>query len=139
VLGLMLGTLIITASFATGDSIAYSITKGTYDQLHRVDLLINFQGSDTSNGVTQVYVQQGGVATLQQAFANDPIIQTFTGFDFEQLPVLNTRTNLSKPDVTLAGVDPQQLGAIGGLTLQSGGKADMSQLTGNNVYVSKQT
>src|SRR6185312_4202697 len=38
-----------------------------------------------------------------------------------------------------AGVDPQQLGAIGGLTLQSGGKADMSQLTGNNVYVSKQT
>jgi putative ABC transport system permease protein len=139
VLGLMLGTLIITASFATGDSIAYSVTKGTYDQLHRVDLLINFQGTDTTNGVTQVYVPQGGVATLQQQFANDPTIQTFTGLDLEVLPVLDTRTSLSKPDVTLAGADPQQLAAIGGLTLQSGGNADISQLTGNNVFVSKQT
>lgn len=139
VLGLMLGTLIIAASFTTGDSITYSVTKGTYDQLKRVDLLLNFQGTNTDNGVTSVYVKEDTVGTLQQAFPNDPNIQQFNGFDFETLPVLDTRTNLSKPDVTLAGSDSQQLGQIGGLTLTSGGKADLSQLTGDNVFVSKQT
>src|SRR5579883_2665866 len=139
VLGLMLGTLIITASFATGDSLAYSITKGSYDLLHRIDLVINFQGTDSTDGVTQVYVPQTSVATLQQQFANSPTIQSFAGFDFEALPVLDTRTNLSKPNVMLAGADPQQLASVGGLTLQSGGKADLTQLTGNNVFVSKMT
>jgi putative ABC transport system permease protein len=139
VLGLMLGTLIITASFATGDSLAYSITKGSYDLLHRVDLLINFQGTDSTDGVTQVYVPQTDVATLQQQFVNSPTIQSFAGFDFEALPVLDTRTNLSKPNVMLAGADPQQLASVGGLSLQSGGSADLTQLTGNNVFVSKMT
>jgi len=135
VLGLMLGTLIITASFATGDSLSYSITKATYDTLKRIDLVINFQGTDAFTGATAVYVPQSGVETLQQHFQNDPNIERFTGMVVEQFPVLDTRTNLSKPNVFVTGIDPAQVSAIGGLTLVSGGKADLQQLTGNNVFV----
>jgi putative ABC transport system permease protein len=137
VLGLMLGTLIITASFATGDSLSYSTTKATYDTLRRIDLVINFQGTNTLAGATAVYVPQSGVEMLQQRFQSDPNIERFTGMLVEQLPALDTRTNLAKPNVFVVGIDPAQISAIGGLTLASGGKADLQQLTGNNVFLNQ--
>lgn len=137
VIGLMLGSLIITASFVTGDSLSYSTTKATYDTLGRIDLALNFQGSNSFYGVTAVYVPQSGVDALQQRFQNDPDIQRFTGMEIEQLPVLDTRTNLSKPNVYIAGIDPAQIEAIGGLTLADGGKADLRQLTGTNVFLNQ--
>src|SRR6185295_15698379 len=39
VLGLMLATLIITASFATGDTVDYSISSKTFSQWQRTDLV----------------------------------------------------------------------------------------------------
>src|SRR5215212_8903628 len=47
--GLMLATLIITASFATGDTIDYSFTKVTYDRLQRTDLRLDL-GAANADG-----------------------------------------------------------------------------------------
>ena len=41
IIGLMLSTVIITAAFTTGDTVDYSITKQTYDQLGHADIILD--------------------------------------------------------------------------------------------------
>src|SRR5688500_12400905 len=46
VVGLMLSTLIIAAALGTGDTIDWSATAATYDQLGEVDELVLYSRSD---------------------------------------------------------------------------------------------
>ena len=72
IVGLMLATLIITASFITGDSLNYSITKVTYDNLQRADVALHhFHSTDaspTTSLAQQSYVDQSIVGKLQSHF-----------------------------------------------------------------------
>src|SRR5690242_8222287 len=76
VVGLMLATLIITAAFVTGDSLNYSITKVTYDNLQRTDLALHhFHDGGAGTGASlaaQSYVDQSIVEKLQTHFQGDP-------------------------------------------------------------------
>jgi len=51
VVGLMLATLITTAAFTTGDTIDYSISKASFDDLQHTDLTLNPYG-ETSTPAT---------------------------------------------------------------------------------------
>ena len=46
VVGLMLSTLIVSAAFATGDTVGFSLTNSLYEQLEEVDFLIVFDEND---------------------------------------------------------------------------------------------
>ena len=72
VLGLMLSTLIITASFTTGDTIDYSFTKSTYDTLGRTDLRLNLGGQGEAG-----YLDQQLVPSLEARFRGDADIEGF--------------------------------------------------------------
>jgi putative ABC transport system permease protein len=137
VVGLMLATLITTASFTTGDTIDYSITKLTYDKLQRVDLALDFNGDAGASTGEPAYVREDGVAALEQQFAGDGDFDTFLPALLEPVAALNTRTNLSEPEVTLAGIDPQRFGNAGGLRLVSGGKADLEALGPNDILLNE--
>ena len=75
VLGLMLSTLIITASFTTGDTINYSFTKGTYDIYQRTDLRLDFGAANIEG--TRGYVSEELVPTLERRFQDDGGIEGF--------------------------------------------------------------
>jgi putative ABC transport system permease protein len=143
VVGLMLATLITTAAFTTGDTIDYSISKVTFDDLQRTDLTLNPYGEDSSHepGVqgprNDVYFDQRGIGALEQAFTGDPDIDGFMPFLFEPVAALNTRSKLSEPTVMLAGIDPTRLGEYGGLRNVSGGQFDLATLRENDVLLSK--
>ncbi|MGH2598225.1 MAG: FtsX-like permease family protein, partial [Dehalococcoidia bacterium] len=135
VVGLMLATLIITASFTTGDTIDYSFTKATYDQLQRTDLRVDF-GTASSDG-TRGYGTEGLVTVLDDRFQGDADIEGFLPYLHESVPVLNPRTRLSEPAVTLSGVDLERQAQLGGLRLVDGGKADLAALGENDALVNK--
>jgi putative ABC transport system permease protein len=142
VVGLMLGTLIITAAFATGDSLDYSITNVTYDNLQRTDLALHHfrptGGVETTTNVPELnYARERVVPALEGAFAGDPDIEGFMPFLFEVAPAMNPRTKLVEPAAMLAGIDPAALDRFGGLRLVDGGRADLSALDGSTVYVNE--
>jgi putative ABC transport system permease protein len=142
VLGLMLATLIITAAFTTGDSLDYSITKVTYDNLQRTDLsLHNFRvtgaGAAPTSVEQQSYMDERIVPGLAAAFRDDPDIEEFIPFLFEPVPVLNPRTKLSEPIVTLGGIDPQLVDRFGGLRLAAGGRAGLNALGDDQAFVNE--
>jgi putative ABC transport system permease protein len=142
VVGLMLGTLIITAAFVTGDSLDYSITNVTYDNLQRTDLALHHfrptGGSETTTNVPELnYARESVVPALDRAFADDPDIEGFMPFLYEVAPAMNPRTRLVEPAVQLAGVDPAALDRFGGLRLVDGGRADLSVLDESTVYLNE--
>jgi putative ABC transport system permease protein len=135
VLGLMLSTLIITASFTTGDTIDYSFTKSAYDTFQRTDLRLDF-GAASADG-TRGYVSQDFVPTLEGRFQSDADIDGFLPILQETVPAINPRTRLSEPNFTLSGIDPRRQAGLGGLRLVGGGKADLAALRENQALVSK--
>lgn len=137
VIGLMLATLITTASFTTGDTINYSIEKFGYATFQRTDLSINFQGDDSEFSSSSVYVDGTAVDALERHFAGDPDIDGFMPFLFEPAPARNDRTGLSEPDINIAGIDPVRLSALGSLRLVGGGRADLSALGDRDILLSE--
>ncbi|MEX2247755.1 MAG: FtsX-like permease family protein [Dehalococcoidia bacterium] len=137
VVGLMLATLITTASFTTGDTVDHSITKVAYDVLQRSDLSVNFQGEEASQSSESVYVSERAVGTFEERFAGDEDIEGFLPFLQEPVPAVNQRTRLSEPSVVLMGVDAQRLGRFGGLRLSGGGQADLSALGPSDILLNE--
>ncbi len=139
VAGLMLATLIITAAFSTGDTLDHTITQFTYDGLQRTDLRLRFGGGEDAGGEAQaqVYAPESLVPLLESQFAGDEDIDGFMGFLFEPVPVVDQRTKLSEPSISLAGIDTVRLAKLGGLRLVGGGKADLAALGPTDALVSK--
>jgi putative ABC transport system permease protein len=135
VVGLMLATLIITASFTTGDTIDYSFTKTTYDTLQRTDMRLDF-GSASADG-TRGYADEGAIPALEDRVRDDADIAGFLPYLHEGVPVLNPRTRLSEPAVTLSGFDAERQAQFGGLRLVDGGKADLASLGENDAFINK--
>ncbi len=142
VVGLMLATLITTAAFSTGDTIDYSISKLSFDDLQRTDLTLNPYGDSTSHepgaaaAINQVYFKESAASVLEQTFAGDPDIDGFVPFLFEPAAVQDQRTKLSEPTVQLSGIDAARLDHEGGLRLTSGGRFDLKTLQETDVLLS---
>jgi putative ABC transport system permease protein len=139
VLGLMLATLIITASFTTGDTVDHSISKESYDRLQRSDLNVKFRGEDSvdAEGTTPAYVPDSAVPVIEEQFAEDPDIAGFLPFLVEPVAVFNQRTRLSEPSINLSGIDTTRLAALGGLRTLDGGRYDLSTLGPDQVLLGK--
>jgi putative ABC transport system permease protein len=138
VIGLMLATLIITASFATGDTVDYSISNAAYNQWQRTDLNINLRGEESEDAIgPDVYVSQSVATQLQRQFADDADIDVFMPFLFEKVAATSDRTKFSEPSANLAGVDPQSVTKAGGLRNVDGGTFDLATLGATDALVSK--
>jgi putative ABC transport system permease protein len=138
VLGLMLATLIITAAFATGDTVDYSISSKAYDHWQRTDLNINLRGDASEDAVgPEVYTRETVASDLQQHFRDDPDIERFMPFLYTEAAATSYSTKLSEPSLHLVGADTQALASVGGLRLVDGGRFDLSKLQPAHVLVSQ--
>ena len=138
VLGLMLATLIITASFTTGDTIDYSITNKAYDHWQRTDLVLNIRGDQSEDAIgPEVYVPEGASDELNTHFADDAEIDSFVPSLFVKAAATNYRTHLSEPNVNLVGIDTDAQSQVGGLRLADGGTFDLSTLEPKDALISE--
>src|SRR5438132_12597743 len=96
VVGLMLSTLIISAAFATGDTVSYSITNTVYRQLQNTDLLLAFDPRTAAVGAP-AHLTDADVARFRADFGSSPDIDGITsGVDFAA-PTINEARRLSEP------------------------------------------
>jgi ABC-type lipoprotein release transport system permease subunit len=136
VVGLMLSTLIVSAAFATGDTVGYSITSSLYDQLEEVDFLIVF---DENKAVDRPddFTEGAFFEDFRVAFQDDAEIDGMTGTIFRRLPVLNLAQRLSEPATLVVGLDPVTVDTFKGLRTLDGQLLSAAALTGNKSYITE--
>ncbi len=130
VIGLMLSTLIISAAFATGDTVGYSITNEVYDSYEEADILIAFDDDISEFG-------DDFLDALTAEFSDDPDIDGITGVLYEVLPVVNPEQRLSEANASFIGVDPDTVDPFKGLKTIGGELIPGSSLGGMRAYVSE--
>ena len=136
VIGLMLSTLIISAAFATGDTVGYSITNEVYDSFEEVDFVIGFDDEVAAESDDR-YLTDDFLGALTAEFADDPDIDGISGFIVEVLPALNAERRLAEPVAGFIGVDAATVDSFKGLKTLDGELLSASSLGGMRAYVSK--
>jgi len=142
VLGLMLSTLIISAAFATGDTVDYSIGDQAYSQLGHVDITVERQSdSDGSNALAGSRDVPGDIyAAFKAAMANakPPDVDAYMGVLYEEVPVINQESRLSEPSVTFVGLDQDLLAGFPDVvSARTGQVLDVASLAPDQVFMNE--
>ncbi|MDA1010232.1 MAG: FtsX-like permease family protein [Chloroflexi bacterium] len=134
VIGLMLSTLIISAAFATGDTVGYSVTNAIYEQLGEADVVVVLDPDLAEPGekMTDEHVR-----ALQALAASDPDIDIVTGVVQTPIPAINPGARLSSPQALLVGVDPATVDGLNGLVAPDGERLAASMLGPNQAFVTE--
>jgi putative ABC transport system permease protein len=134
IFGLMLATVIMTAAFATGDTVASTVTDDVYDSTGEVDEFIRWNADDFPRPDDLQRIEFADIDRLDDIFADDPDIDALLPVIIETLPVLNSRTRLNESAVNVVGYDQRRAEAFGGLKDIHG---DAVELTGNSIAVNE--
>ena len=136
VVGLMLSTLIISAAFATGDTVGFSITNDLFNQLEEVDFVIGFDADEALDTDDDALTDEF-LAQLLARFADDPDIDGISGMIAVDLPVVNREQRLSEPAARFVGIDPETIGTFRALRGTDGQPIAASTLGGNRAYITE--
>ena len=135
VIGLMLSTLIISAAFATGDTVGYSITNAVYSEFSQADLVLTRnvdRGRTTGEGISPT-----DLAALKAFVASDSDVDGIAGIVQERIPALNAERRLSEPRALLAGIDPADMATLKSLTTPNGAEVSPTSLSKDGVFISE--
>jgi putative ABC transport system permease protein len=144
VVGLMLSTVIITAAFTTGDTVDYSITKQTYDIAGHADIILDGEvGTEDGNpnpdaNDTNIAGEEYRRFLAAADEAGMEHVDGYVGALFEPVPVIDTNTNLSEPNVAMMGIDPDRLDAFPDIVNDDTGEVvSLNDLGQNEVFVNE--
>jgi putative ABC transport system permease protein len=158
VVGLMLGTLIISAAFGTGDTMTYSFRSLALDSLGEADVLVHTGGSmsligpsimfgnssDALNFNRVTFFSQSRYTTLSAQVASQQANQDESALLIDGLaPVIVIQEALivdytsrqSEGRVSVVGYDPSTADSFGKLRSTSGKQVTLSDLGANEVYL----
>ncbi len=139
VAGLMLGTAIITASFATGDTMSSSIRSSAIARLGRTDEVVGAKGLTASLAVGSVgtgtrYFPQSYVERVAAAGRASGLVRAVAPVLVWGSAVQDVSRKQYEPNATLFAGDPVTLSAFG--TMRAAGKAvSLAQLGPNEVFL----
>ena len=134
IVGLMLSTLIMSAAFGTGDTLATSVTSEVYTILGEADVWVSFDDEAEPRPQEEQVIPLATVDEWQRSFADDPDIEAFVPFQRETLPVQNQRTMLNDPSARIVGFRAADTELLGGLKDTAGNKVTLS---GNEIAVNE--
>ena len=135
VIGLMLSTLIISAAFATGDTVGYSVTNAAYNDYGEADVIGAFdreKADPSRDGLLQQDID-----AVRAAFEGDPEVDAITGVIRTPAPALNPTERLSEPAASFVGIDPETTDGFHQLIDQNGDLVSARDLGPDEVYISQ--
>ena len=139
VAGLMLGTAIITASFATGDTMSSSIRSSAIAALGRTDEVVGAKGLTASLAVGSVgtgtrYFPQSDVERVAAAGRASGLVRAVAPVLVWGSAVQDVSRKQYEPNVTLFAGDPATLSAFGAMRA-AGKTVSLAQLGPNEVFL----
>jgi putative ABC transport system permease protein len=144
VLGLMLATMLFSASFTTGDTLTNSLRVEALKNLGQVDVQVQAKGSDASGqqqfGQTSSeragYFDKKVAGDVRDRLSGEDRVAGVAPTAIETVPVTAKGSDLSEPSTDVLGMDEEQMEGFDTLTTSSGKTLDPSGLGKNEVYLS---
>ncbi len=140
VVGLMLGTAIITAALATGDTMSHTIRASAVAALGPTDEVVAAKGIGAalavgSNGATgSRYISEDYSRRIARATAGSGLIAGVAPVIVEGVAVQDVASRQNEPRVTLFASDPSQLRGFGDIRA-AGKTVSLADLAPGEIYL----
>ncbi len=140
VLGLMLSTLIFSASLTTGTTLQRSITGQVLQLAGPVDQLVVQATGDARFAGPQpgVYLPASVVQRLDEVRMAEPRLVAVIPVLWQPVAAIDLRTRQSEPALNLIGVPPERLAAVGGIVDRAGQPIDLTTLAEDEVVLGEE-
>ena len=142
VAGLMLGTAIITAALATGDTMSHTIRSTATKTLGRTDEIVTAAGAKVemsapdSGAATGVnYFPAGYYGSIAAALARSPLVEGVTPAIIEPVGVLDATSRQTEPQTTLFASDPAHMSGFGAIRASDGRRLSLAELGSSEVFL----
>ncbi len=137
VIGLMLSTLIFSASLTTGTTLQRSLSGQVLRLTGPVDELVVQASGDARFAGPQpgVYLPTSVVAELDALRDREPRLAAVIPVLWQPVAAVDQRTKQSEPALNLIGVPPERLDTIGGLRDREGRRIDLGVLNADEVVL----
>ncbi|MGB3681090.1 MAG: FtsX-like permease family protein [Rubrobacteraceae bacterium] len=143
VAGLMLATLLFSASFTTGDTLTNSIRTQALEQIGQTDVVVKKDapesGGQFAGSQQEPYFDQSVAGEVRNRLSGDEEVAGVAPLATETVPVLSSKTKLSEPAVDVLGIDGNRMQGFDRLTKKSGSTLSVGDLGKGEVYVSNET
>ena len=143
VIGLMLGTAIIAAALATGDTMSHAIRAGAIASLGQTDERISATGAETDIGsrlgaATGVeYFDQGAVHRVDAALRGSGLVDGITPAIIEPVAVQDPARRQNEPRITLFAADPDRMAGFGPILSAHGRAVSLAALGPGELYLNR--
>jgi putative ABC transport system permease protein len=132
IVGLLVGTAIITSSFVMGDTMGFVFENAVNEQLGEIDELVHTPGGNQSSNETGLfsYFNQSYYDDLADArdLGQLPSVDGLLPIVYETVPIINFVSNRSEPMGNMFGVDPQASQEFGPLRDLAGNIVDEEEV-----------
>ena len=139
VTGLMLGTAIISAALATGDTMSHTIRASAATALGQTDEVVAPKGieaalASNSAGTGSVYFPEGYAGLIARGMAGKGLVDGVAPVIVEPIAVQDTTSRQTEPRVTLFATDAKYMRGFGEIHA-AGGAVSLADLRPGEVYV----
>jgi putative ABC transport system permease protein len=144
VVGLMLATMLFSASFTTGDTLTNSLRLQSLENLGQVDVQVQADGSGASS-----QQQFGGTSSeragyfdakvadeVRDRLCDEKHVSGVAPAAIETVPVTARGSDLSEPSTDVLGLDQEQMKGFDTLTTSSDKKLNPTDLGKDEIYLS---
>src|SRR5215217_1885078 len=144
VLGLMLATMLFSASFTTGETLTNSIRVQALQNIGQVDVAVKPDAPATSGpfvgpAARPTYFDQNVTQRVRDTLADDEKVAGVAPLISETVPVLSASNDLSEPQVDVLGIDEGSMQAFDHPETASGATLSPDDLSKDEVYISTET
>src|SRR5215210_4986244 len=144
VLGLMLATMLFSASFTTGDTLTNSLRVQSLENLGQVDVQVQADGSNASGqqqfGDTSSerasYFDAVVAGEVRDRLSDENHVSGVAPAAIETVPVTAKGGDLSEPSTDVLGLNQERMKGFDSLTAASGKTLDPSDLGKDEIYLS---
>jgi putative ABC transport system permease protein len=143
VAGLMLGTTVIAAALATGDTMARTVRSSAITALGRTDEIVGAKGatpnlavpSGSATGVR--YFPQRDIALIRRQVAGSPLVDGVAPAIIEQVAAQDAASRQNEPQLTLFASTSRGLHGFGTITGPGGRAVSLDALPPGWVYLNR--
>ena len=136
ILGLMLATLLFSASLTTGDTLAHSIRVQALKDIGEVDVLVQIEAREASG--QPVYYDQAYFETVREGLEGISEVDGVAPLAAEVAPVVVLDTGLNEAQVNILGYAEEWMNGFDRLEDEKGGILSLSALAPGQVYISSE-
>ena len=144
VVGLMLGTTIIAAALATGDTMSTAVRDQAVQSLGQTDELVSARSAEADErallgaATGARYFDEHAVARIDRALAGSRLTDGVTPAIIEPVAVQNPVRRANEPAATLFAADPARMEGFGTISGSGGRAVTLGELRPGEVYLNEE-